>query len=203
MLLLAALRLLLKDWRASALIVSAVLVLFYTYGRLVASLGGSLAAGVIVAVTYLAILAVTCLFAVKKRGKLQRPTAITNVVAVSLAAMTLVTIVTNAVSTEPRPAASRYLLHHPRRVREQQLARGVLRLQQQRVHRSPRGEGFLPGFREPQQLHADTPFARLVAEPRIHKLPLGGRGNKFAKGGSAERDDRGQLPGVVPEVDGV
>jgi len=104
MLLLVALRLALKDWRASALIVSAFLVLFFTYGRLVESLGGSVAVRVIAAVVYLAILGLVCRFAVKNRGRLEKPTAIITVVAVSLAVITAVSIVTNAASSEPRPS---------------------------------------------------------------------------------------------------
>jgi hypothetical protein len=100
---LAALRLALKDWRASALIVSAFLVLFFTYGRLVASLGGSAAVQLAVAALYLAALGLVSWFAVKKRGRLERPTAITNVVAVTLAVMTAVGIIANAATGEPRP----------------------------------------------------------------------------------------------------
>ncbi|MBU1670108.1 MAG: LTA synthase family protein [Actinobacteria bacterium] len=103
LLLLVLLRLALKDWQASAIIVSSVLVLFYTYGRVVEALGGSVAVQVVVGVAWLAALALLCAFAVKRRGRLQKPTAILNTVAVTLAVLTLAGVVLNAGESKPAP----------------------------------------------------------------------------------------------------
>lgn len=82
---------------------STVLVLFITYGRLVESLGGSTAVQVVAAVSYIAVLALACRFAVRNRGRLEKPTAILNVVALTLVALTAFNIFFNAAEKEPAP----------------------------------------------------------------------------------------------------
>ncbi len=101
MALVAALRLVLKDWRASALLVSTMLILFFTYGRLVNSLGGSRAVRLALALAYLAVLALAAWLAVKNRGGLEKPTVIMNVVAGALLVMTMAGMVTNGLKREP------------------------------------------------------------------------------------------------------
>ena len=101
MALVVALRPVLKDWRASALLVSTMLILFFTYGRLVNSLGGSRAARLVLALLYLAVLALAVWLTAKYRGALEKPTVIMNVVAGALLVMTVAGMVTNGLRREP------------------------------------------------------------------------------------------------------
>lgn len=103
LLLLAILRLVIKDWNASAIIVSLTLVLFYTYGRLVESFGGSVAVQIIIAVVYVALLVIGSWLSVKNKGKLKKPTTVTNAVAVTLVLISAVGIITNMSGKETKP----------------------------------------------------------------------------------------------------
>lgn len=103
LILLCLLRLAIKDWRASAVIVSTTLVLFFTYGRLVTSLGGSLAVKIVVAVLYVAALAAACVLAVKYKDRLGKPTMIADVVAATLIVLAVAGIFMNSGEGSPSP----------------------------------------------------------------------------------------------------
>lgn len=101
--LLAILRLVIKDWNASAVIVSLSLVLFYTYGRLVDILGGSAAVQIIVAVIYIAALLSGSWLTVRNKVKLKRPTIVLNVVAVTLVLISAVGIIASISGGKDEP----------------------------------------------------------------------------------------------------
>ncbi len=99
----AALRLALKDGEAAGIIVSAGLVLFSTFGRLVDALGGSAAAMAGVSVVYAAAFALVAYLAVRKRGKLKAPSTVVTAVAVTLVALSAFGAVSAQFSKEPEP----------------------------------------------------------------------------------------------------
>lgn len=101
------LRLALRDGESAGLIVSAGLVLFFTYGRAADALGGSAAALVAVAVVYIAALALVTYLAVRKRGSLKAPTTVITAVAVTLVALSAFGAVSARFGKEPEPK-----LHH-------------------------------------------------------------------------------------------
>ncbi len=101
--LLVFLRLVLKDWQASALIVSSALVLFFTYGRVTEALGDSGGVQVAVAALYVALLFLASVFAVKKKGELERQTKVLNVMAVTLLLLSAAGIAVNAMRKEIQP----------------------------------------------------------------------------------------------------
>lgn len=92
LLLLVALRLILKDWEASSFIVSITLILFFTYGRLVEALGGSIVVQIIVGVIYLSLLAILPVLVLRKKGGLKKPTTILNITVVTLLILITVNI---------------------------------------------------------------------------------------------------------------
>lgn len=99
--LLVMLRLILKDWEASAFVVSITLVLFYTYGRLVETLGGSLPVQIVTAIIYLALLVFLSRLVIKHKGNLKRPTTILNVMAATLLIITSVNVLMSSSKKEP------------------------------------------------------------------------------------------------------
>ncbi|MBN1288446.1 MAG: hypothetical protein JXA49_02275 [Actinobacteria bacterium] len=106
LLLLVVFRLILKDWEASAFIVSITLVLFYSYGRLVEALGGSIAVQVIVALIYVALLVFLSRLTIKSRGNLRKPTAILNVMAATLLILISVNILMSSSKKETKPGTA-------------------------------------------------------------------------------------------------